>query len=263
MENFKNFFVFLLVISLVSIIGCNLDILDSESNSEVKDEITDITPTNKGGEIIGKIDSDDWDYRNVYFSNAIYTENTEIIFEYAELNDKSKKFLYLRNLSKRNISLSLSELSPPFELGQQSLDIAPGNQDSIKVGFTLKDTNQTYKEKLNVYNSEKTDTITIELSGSDGMISDRQVQRFNLRPAYPNPSSDTVNIELTIPKKCEASLKIYDSENNHFKTLVDDRPLSAGIHTVVWLVNDIKEGIYRAKFKTDNYESHGDIKVEK
>jgi hypothetical protein len=67
--------------------------------------------------------------------------------------------------------------------------------------------------------------------------------QFLLEQNYPNPFNPTTTISFSIPMADHVSLKIYNSQGQEIKTLIDGR-LSAGRHACEWLMENAAGGVY-------------------
>jgi hypothetical protein len=67
--------------------------------------------------------------------------------------------------------------------------------------------------------------------------------RFELKQNYPNPFNPSTQIEFSLPKKEQVSLKIFNSIGDEVATLVNEA-LPAGIHNRTWNAADVASGVY-------------------
>ena len=66
---------------------------------------------------------------------------------------------------------------------------------------------------------------------------------FEVKQNYPNPFNPTTNIEFSIPKDANVSIKIYDILGKEVSTLVNEQR-SAGTYIINWNASNFSSGIY-------------------
>jgi len=79
---------------------------------------------------------------------------------------------------------------------------------------------------------------------------------FALSQNYPNPFNATTRIVLSLPRKAEAALAVYNVLGQHVRTLVGD-VLSAGDHEIIWDGTDesgteVASGVYFYRLVSEN-----------
>lgn len=89
---------------------------------------------------------------------------------------------------------------------------------------------------------------------------------FNLAPAYPNPTSDSVTIPFALPLNIKVKLWIMNRFGQNVTVLVDST-VYAGYRSAVWHLQDshsrrVSSGIYKAVFEAGGFVCDGDIWVE-
>jgi len=82
---------------------------------------------------------------------------------------------------------------------------------------------------------------------------------FALKKLAPNPFTDDLQIEFTLPEACPVSLRIYDASGRLVRTILDGR-LKVGLHMYSWNGKDslgrkVGQGVYFIRLITP----HGDI----
>ena len=77
-------------------------------------------------------------------------------------------------------------------------------------------------------------------------------ESYSLTQNYPNPFNPTTNINFSIPKSQNVSLKFYNSMGQEVATYVDAF-LEAGIYNVDFDGSNLSSGIYFYTLKTDNF----------
>ncbi len=72
-----------------------------------------------------------------------------------------------------------------------------------------------------------------DVNAIDDFVDEKQISRFKLADAYPNPFNPTTTIGYQLPKKCWVRLKIYNLQGKVVRTLVNStQPL--GLHQIQW-----------------------------
>lgn len=74
---------------------------------------------------------------------------------------------------------------------------------------------------------------------------------------FPNPFNNSTTIEYTLKKFSQVSIEIYNSRGQQIKQLLNNKPLNAGVHTLVWhgRAKDgatVSSGVYVALLKTND-----------
>ena len=62
----------------------------------------------------------------------------------------------------------------------------------------------------------------------------RQPEEFDLLTAYPNPFNLSTTIEFDLSEPATVSLHVYNEEGQHIESLLTERVLAAGRHSVLW-----------------------------
>jgi len=75
---------------------------------------------------------------------------------------------------------------------------------------------------------------------------------FNLEQNYPNPFNYITTINYQLPKSTIVNISIYDIRGQLVETLMDGQN-DAGLHSVVWNAENVKQGIYYYKIITDEF----------
>ncbi len=114
---------------------------------------------------------------------------------------------------------------------------------------------------LNIFMSN-TDTRDLRLIVGDQAFVESQSMDFlvpvvfDLKQNYPNPFNPSTHITFALPKENTISLEIYNILGQKVKTLLRNKELAAGYHTLQWnSTNDagsfVASGVYIIKLKGD------------
>ena len=95
----------------------------------------------------------------------------------------------------------------------------------------------------------------LTLSSVEDTRSWQQPKGFQLMQNYPNPFNPTTVIRFSLPTSGVVSLKVYDVRGALVKTLVNNRVVAAGVHTVPWngtdeAGNTVPSGVYLCRLQT-------------
>ncbi len=109
-------------------------------------------------------------------------------------------------------------------------------------------TNQTpYWYRVCAFNSVGRSALSLDATATAGVVavnSDPELPKvFVLRQNYPNPFNPTTTIEFSLPRACEATLKIYNIHGEEVATLVSEK-LPAGNYQRVWSAGEVSSGVY-------------------
>lgn len=77
-------------------------------------------------------------------------------------------------------------------------------------------------------------------------------ERFSLRQNYPNPFNPSTEIVFSIPVKSNVSLKIYNTNGQEMKTLVEET-VRPGNYKVTYTSEGLPSGVYFYSLKADGY----------
>ena len=79
-----------------------------------------------------------------------------------------------------------------------------------------------------------------------------QIQKYELRPNYPNPFNPRTTINYTTPQKGYVSLKVFNVLGKEISTLVNEDK-SAGSYSCEWDAKGLPSGIYFYQLKSNSY----------
>ncbi|MEP1151713.1 MAG: T9SS type A sorting domain-containing protein [Balneola sp.] len=101
------------------------------------------------------------------------------------------------------------------------------------------------KSPVYVYNSDQT-TV-----GIDNELT--QVRDFKLHQNYPNPFNPTTNINYSVPKRTEVSLKVYDVTGRLVATIVDNKVHSVGNYSITLNASAWASGVYFYRLEAGDF----------
>jgi hypothetical protein len=81
---------------------------------------------------------------------------------------------------------------------------------------------------------------------------DLSPKEYVLSQNYPNPFNPTTNIEYTIPKDGNVSLKVYDIEGREVATLIN-KYQNAGTYITMWDASNFSSGVYFYRIISGSY----------
>ncbi len=137
--------------------------------------------------------------------------------------------------------------------------LTPGDQDTMDVTWYVPNNGiSTVKVKLfNVNNtSEFIERTFIVRRGTVGITPINSiVKSFELKQNYPNPFNPTTNINFSIPKNQNVSLKVYDMMGKEVANLVNNERLNAGEYKADFNASALSSGIYYYTLRTEDFTS--------
>ena len=93
----------------------------------------------------------------------------------------------------------------------------------------------------------------ITLSGDDnGIIETENNLSATLQQNFPNPSSQSSIIPLTLTHNSKVLVKIFDVQGRELKTIADEF-MTAGIHSIKLSVDDLVKGVYYYRAMGDDF----------
>lgn len=135
----------------------------------------------------------------------------------------------------------------------------PGQQDTMDVTWYVPNNGVgTVKVKLfNVDNaSEFVERTFYVRRGTVGITPINSiVKNFELKQNYPNPFNPTTNINFSIPKNQNVSLKVYDMMGKEVANLVNNERLNAGEYKADFNASALSSGIYYYTLRTEDFTS--------
>ena len=86
---------------------------------------------------------------------------------------------------------------------------------------------------------------------------------FTLLGIYPNPANPATAIEFQLPAPAVVSLDVYNMSGRKVATLLADRSLTAGEHSVGWDCQQMASGLYFVRLRAADQNSFGKVIILK
>lgn len=81
---------------------------------------------------------------------------------------------------------------------------------------------------------------------------DDRLLRFSFGRGRPNPFREVTALQLTVPKPCQVTLKLYDVCGRETRTLMDRR-LDSGVHDIVLDARGLSSGVYFCRIVAEGF----------
>src|SRR5438128_11005409 len=75
---------------------------------------------------------------------------------------------------------------------------------------------------------------------------------FSLRQNYPNPFNPQTNVEFSVPRISNVTIKIYDINGKEIVKLIDGT-VHAGVNRITYDASGLASGIYFYSMKTNEF----------
>jgi len=138
----------------------------------------------------------------------------------------------------------------PVTVNPASGSIAPGGSQTVTLTLDAQSINEgTYTGQVNISTNGGNIIIPINFLVDVEQISSLP-DEFSLSQNYPNPFNPTTNIEFSLPKSSEVSLKIFDMLGKEVVSLIKENKL-AGTYRVSFDASKLSSGIYFYRLDTD------------
>jgi len=149
-----------------------------------------------------------------------------------------------------------TEIIPPTS----TVDLAPGEVDStFEVTWTVPSPSVGMQvvRMFNNDNPSQYQEVTFYVKRTTVGITpvSSVVKSFELGQNYPNPFNPTTNINFSIPRAQNVSLKVFDMMGREVANLVNNERLSAGEYKVDFSGANLSSGMYYYTIKTDEFSS--------
>jgi hypothetical protein len=260
---------FIIILILFSIYGCE----KSTDSSGADLDLSKITATGPSGpnDFIGTIDASDWSpssYSSVLFGSSFWIQKPSsgdtLYFGGQSTGDSTGHSLKIYNWGSTNLSINL-QVSSPFHTSINSITILPSTLQSVAVYFILPDTSGTVYNSLLILKYSALDSIIFKLKGYRNSSVSGGVSvlptTFTLSPAYPNPTDGWTTFSFAVPYSIVARLKVVNNKNSTVAVIAQGN-YTAGAYSIHWDAY-MPNGNYRVIFESSDFNSQGDIQVQK
>jgi hypothetical protein len=259
---------FIIILISISIYGCEKSTDSSGSDLD----LSQITATGASGpnDFIGTIDASDWSpssYSSVLFGSSFWIQKPStgdtLYFGGQSSGDSTGHSLKIYNWGSTNLSINF-QVSSPFHTSINSITILPSTLQSVGVYFILPDTSSTIYNGSLVLKYSALDSIIFRLKGyrnSSGSVVESILPSFSLLPAYPNPTNGWTTFHFTAPYNIVARLKVVNNKNSTVAVIAQGN-YTAGAYSIHWNAY-MPNGNYRVLFESNDFNSQGDIQVQK
>lgn len=226
-----------------------------------------ILETDAEGNILGG-DSGDWCYDtdqpivNYYLS----TDIAHFALPCTTFGDSAQFTIPLNSTYNRPVLVTVSSSDTSMDITPGSVEMAANSLQNFDACFHL--TGDSVHTGIISFRSNTEDSL-IQVGFEAGFVHFLIVNNpltivypaeYSLYPAFPNPTSTVAYIGVGMPRSGRVTLKIYDSNEDLIRTLLDSN-IEAGTHEVTWDVTDIAPGMYKAYMETADFTCQGDIEV--
>jgi hypothetical protein len=82
---------------------------------------------------------------------------------------------------------------------------------------------------------------------------DQLPNTFKLNQNYPNPFNPTTTIAFELPVTSNVKLNVYNAIGQHVATLVNGKPMSAGVHAVGFNASGLASGLYIYRLEAGDF----------
>jgi hypothetical protein len=149
-----------------------------------------------------------------------------------------------------------TEVIPP----NGTVDLAPGEVDStFEVTWTVSNpgVGMQVVRMFNNDNPSQFQEVTFYVKRTTVGITPLSsvVKTFELGQNYPNPFNPTTNINFSIPRTQNVTLKVFDMMGREVANLVNNERLNAGEYKVDFSGANLSSGMYYYTIKTDEFSS--------
>ncbi len=157
-----------------------------------------------------------------------------------------------------------TEIIPPNHINLQdttivTVDLEPGQVDStfeVTWGVVSPGVGTQTVRMFNNNNPSQFQEVTFHVRRTTTAVTpiSSTVKSFELKQNYPNPFNPTTNINFSIPKGQNVSLKVYDMMGREVANLVNEF-LKAGEYRADFSGANLSSGVYYYALKTDEFTS--------
>ena len=248
-----------------------------------------LTAEYQGGDLS---DPASWEISNLYdgleldsliYSSIVITDSADIVDSVITLQANSEGTIAMKLFSEYTDfdGDKFEEVLIPTQAWKDSIDITYKLwlKDTT---YTVYDTSYAGTDSMRIDTLEVTDPIyeiteykevephrisfrIIESSVINGMeakdVTLITPKDYKLRQNYPNPFNPTTKIEFFLPVKKQISLTIYNALGQKIKTLINNKTMTRGTHTMEWDATNeagkkVASGMYIYELKFGNFTKH-------
>ncbi len=175
------------------------------------------------------------------FSSTVHVEVAEgesAVFNFAEIDFEGNEYQWKKDgellEGETTFSLSLTEIAKA-DSGSYTLEIVNSTLPDLEI-----------------------ESEPIVLSVRDGNPVTTEVEaliptEFSLSQNYPNPFNPTSTIRFGLPEASEVTLNVYNMLGQKVSTLLDNRSMEAGWHSIQFNALQLSSGMYLYRISTGDY----------
>ncbi len=200
----------------------------------------------------GSIEKDGWfvDDIGILIYGIIPVELTSFS---AIVKDDNVLLNWVTSTETNNLGFDVERRSTKSNSGWQKLGFINGN------GTTTEKSPYSFVDKNPAEGKSYYRLRQIDFDGSSKVYNSVEVdfeivKEYSLSQNYPNPFNPSTEINYSLAKSGNVTLKIYNLLGSEVATLVNEF-MEAGKHSVKFNANDITSGIYFYTIKADNFTS--------
>ena len=160
---------------------------------------------------------------------------------------------WITSTETNNMGFDIERRSTKSNSGWQKLGFINGN------GTTTEKSHYSFVDKNPAEGKSYYRLRQIDFDGTSKIYNSVEVdfetvKEYSLSQNYPNPFNPSTEINYTLAKSGNVTLKVYNLLGSEVATLVNGF-MEAGKHSVKFDANDITSGIYFYTIKADNFTS--------
>jgi hypothetical protein len=168
-------------------------------------------------------------------------------------NDDNVLLNWITSTETNNMGFDIERRSTKLNSDWQKLGFINGK------GTTTEKSSYSFEDKNPAEGKSYYRLKQIDFNGSSRIytpleVDFESVKEYSLSQNYPNPFNPSTEINYTLAKSGDVTLKIYNLLGSEVTTLVNGF-MEAGKHSVKFDANDITSGIYFYTIKADNFKS--------
>ncbi|MBS1517720.1 MAG: T9SS type A sorting domain-containing protein [Bacteroidetes bacterium] len=135
--------------------------------------------------------------------------------------------------------------------------IMPGERDTMDITFDAPNLGiahiivRMYKDDEPSVYVERDFVLNVNTVGINNIST--QAENYTLSQNYPNPFNPVTNIEFSIPRSENVTLKVYDILGNEVSVLLNNEKLNSGSYKTNFSGNSLTSGIYYYKLTAGSF----------